>query len=220
VVARAVIFDLWGTLVPFESARAASMYGAMADVLELPREQFEPAWRRAYSQRVVSDLRENIEYVCDSLGVTRPDAIVEAYRLRVEMHRMNFRPRADAVSTLLELRARGYGTALLTNCTSEVPGLVAESPLAGLFDVEIYSCSVGLRKPDRAIFNLAVTHFGLDPGLCLYVGDGGDDELTGASKAGLQAVLLRPGDTEPPEDWQGPELNRLAQVLELVPREP
>lgn len=218
VVPRAVIFDLWGTLVPFAGERWASAYGAMADILELPREQFEPAWRRAYSQRLVSDLRENVEYVCDSLGVTRPDAIEEVYRLRVEMHRMSFRPRADAVPTLRELRARDYRTALLTNCTSEIPGLVAESPLAGLFDVEIYSCGVGLRKPDRAIFELAANKLDIAPQLCLYVGDGGDDELVGARDFGMNAVLLRPGDTQPPEDWQGPEIARLAQVLELVPQ--
>ncbi len=220
VTARAVIFDLWGTLVPFESERWESAYEAMADILELPREQFEPAWRRAYPQRLVSDLRENVEYVCDSLGVTRPDAIDEVYRLRVEMHHMRFQPRADAVPTLRELRARGYQTALLTNCSSEIPGLVAESPLAGLFDVEIYSCSVGLKKPDRAIFELAANRLDVAPQLCLYVGDGGDDELAGARDFGMNAVLLRPGDTQPPEDWQGLEIARLAQVLELVPQAP
>ena len=213
---RAVIFDLWGTLIPFETERWASAYGAMANIIEVPREQFEPAWRRAYSQRLVSDLRENVEYVCDSLGVTRADAIDEVYRLRVEMHRRSFRPREDAASTLCELRARGYRTGLLTNCTSEVPELVSESPLGGLFDVEIFSCSVGMRKPERAIYELAASGLDVDPPFCLYLGDGGDDELVGARDFGMNAVLLRPGDTQPPEDWQGPEITRLGQVLELV----
>ena len=213
---RAVIFDLWGTLIPFESERWASAYEAMADILQVSREEFEPAWRRAYSQRLVSDLRESVEYVCDSLGIKRSDAIDQAYRLRVEMHRRSFRPREDAASTLRELRARGYLTGLLTNCTSEVPELVAESPLAGLFDVEIYSCRVGLRKPDRAIYELAANGLGVDPRFCLYIGDGGDDELAGACDFGMKAVLLKPGDTRPPEEWEGPEITRLAQALELL----
>lgn len=216
----AVIFDLWGTLVPFESERWERAYDSMADVLGVPREQFEPAWRRAYSQRLVSDLRESVEYVCDSLGVTRSDAIDEVYRLRVEMHRQTFRPRADAVPTLQELRARGFRTGLLTNCSSELPGLVSESPLDGLFDVEIFSCNVGLRKPERAIYELAANGLGVDPQSCLYVGDGGDDELVGARDFGMNPVLLKPGDTQPPEDWQGPEITRLAEVLELVPKAP
>jgi putative hydrolase of the HAD superfamily len=217
---RAAIFDLWGTLVPFESERWESAYGSMADVLGVPRERFESVWRRGYPERLVSDLRSNVEYVCDSLGVTHRDAIDEAYRLRVEMHRQTFCPRTDAVPTLRELRALGYRTGLLTNCSSELPELVSESPLAGLFDVEIYSCTVGLRKPERAIYELAVNGLGVDPQFCLYVGDGGDDELVGARDFGMNAVLLKPGDTQPPEDWHGPEIARLAQVLELVPEAP
>jgi putative hydrolase of the HAD superfamily len=214
---RAVIFDLWGTLIPFASDRWERGFESMAEALGVPREQFERVWRDGYEQRLVSDLRSSVEYACGVLGVTRADAIEEAFRLRVEMHRETFAPREDAVPTLRELRARGYPIGLVTNCSSEVPELVSESSLAGLFDVEVFSCRAGLRKPDHKIYRLATAQLGVEPQLCLYVGDGGDHELVGASDLGMQAVLLRPGDTRPPEDWQGPEITRLAQVLELVP---
>jgi putative hydrolase of the HAD superfamily len=214
---RAVIFDLWGTLVPFDFERWQSVSRSIAEVLGVTPDEFEREWRHAYQQRLVSDLRANFESVCRRLGVNRVGAVEGGLKLRVEGHRAMFEPREDAVATLRELRARGYSTGLITNCSSEIPELLGESSLAGLFDVEVFSCSAGLRKPDRAIYELAATRLGVDPQLCLYIGDGDDHELDGARDFGMSPVLLRPGDTRPPEGWQGPEIARLAQVLTLIP---
>jgi len=214
---RAVIFDLWGTLVPFDAERWQRGLTLIAEALGVTPEEFEREWRRGYDQRLVSDLRASVESVCRSLGVTRAGAVEDGLKLRVEAHREMFVPREDALATLRELRARGYSTGLITNCSSEVPELLSGSSLAGLFDVEVFSCSTGLRKPDRAIYELAATQLGVDPQLCLYVGDGGDHELDGARNFGMSPLLLRPGDTRPPDGWQGPEIARLAQVLALVP---
>lgn len=214
---RAVIFDLWGTLIPWAVGRWQRMFASMAETLGVPLEEFEREWRGDYHQRLVSDLRGSLERVCQTLDVTRPGAVDDALKLRIEGHRETFLPREDAVPTLRELRSRGYSTGLVTNCTSEIPELLTESSLAGLFDAEVYSCSAGLKKPDRAIYELAATRLGIDPELCLYVGDGDDRELDGARDFGMHAVLLRPGDTRPPENWQGPEIARLAGVLALVP---
>jgi putative hydrolase of the HAD superfamily len=214
---RAVIFDLWGTLVPFDTERWQRALALIAEALGIPCEEFECEWDRGYNQRLVSDLRASFESVCRSLGVTRADAIEDGFRLRVETYREMFVPCEDAVTTLRELRARGYRTGLVTNCTSEDPKLLGESPLASLFDVEVFSCRTGLKKPDRAIYELATTRLGVDPQLCLYIGDGGDHELDGAREAGMSPVLLRLGDTRSPEGWQGSEIARLAQVLTLVP---
>jgi putative hydrolase of the HAD superfamily len=214
---RAVIFDLWGTLIPFDFERGQHMFALFAKALGVPPEEFEREWRRSYHQRLVSDLRASFENVCGVLGVTRAGAVDECLKLRVEGHREMFVPREDAVATLRELRVRGYSTGLVTNCSSEIPKLLHESSLAGLFDVEVFSCSAGLRKPDRAIYELAATRLSVDPQLCLYVGDGDDHELDGARDFGMSPVLLRPGDTRPPEGWQGQEIARLAEVLTLVP---
>jgi putative hydrolase of the HAD superfamily len=53
---------------------------------------------------------------------------------------------------------------------------------------------------------------------CLYVGDGGGGELTGARAAGMTAIMLRAGDWAAnaaysrEDDWAGPALSSLAQV--------
>jgi FMN phosphatase YigB (HAD superfamily) len=51
------------------------------------------------------------------------------------------------------------------------------------------------------------------------VGDGANDELPGAERAGMTAVQLRaPGETLTPdgEAWQGASIEHLAEVVELT----
>jgi putative hydrolase of the HAD superfamily len=101
-----------------------------------------------------------------------------------------------------------------------VPPLWHNSSLAGLIDVQVFSCEEGLMKPDRRIFDLAIRRLGIEPNQCFYVGDGADDELEGARAIGMDAILLRPGDTNPPHHWTGPELASLSEVLTLLDSEP
>jgi putative hydrolase of the HAD superfamily len=124
------------------------------------------------------------------------------------------------VETLQELRRRDVGTGLITVCSEDVVDVWHETPFAGLFDAEVFSSSCGLRKPDERIYRLALDELGLEPSEALFVGDGANDELAGAERVGMRAVLIhRPGE-EPawPElrDWPGTRITTIPQVLELV----
>jgi putative hydrolase of the HAD superfamily len=92
-----------------------------------------------------------------------------------------------------------------------------------MVDVEVFSCEVGLRKPDPRIYRLAAERLGVDPERCLYVGDGAYGELSGAAAVGMHAVLIRdPADAEiealrpEAEEWDGPSIEDLREVTELV----
>jgi putative hydrolase of the HAD superfamily len=64
------------------------------------------------------------------------------------------------------------------------------SPLAGLFNVEVFSCEVGMVKPEPEIYEHALTRIGLSAEDCLFVGDGGSNELEGARAVGLKTVFV------------------------------
>jgi FMN phosphatase YigB (HAD superfamily) len=68
-----------------------------------------------------------------------------------------------------------------------------------MVDVHVFSCTEGVMKPDRRIFEVATTRLGVEANECIYIGDGADDELEGAQAVGMDAILLRPGDTSPPQ---------------------
>lgn len=63
------------------------------------------------------------------------------------------------------------------------------SPLADIFDEAIFSCDVGVLKPDKKIYDYAMGRLKTTPSESIFVGDGGSDELIGARRAGMQTVF-------------------------------
>jgi len=66
----------------------------------------------------------------------------------------------------------------------------AQCPLAGLFDAEVISCHVGMAKPDPEIFLKCLDMLGLPAEHCLFVGDGGSNELAAAKGVGMKTVFI------------------------------
>ena len=213
-----VIFDLWGTLVPFRAALQDEALAQIASGLGARFDEFMRAWRAEYARRITGDLESSLRAACHAVGVAIDDAGVQrALQIRYAAHSAMFVPRPDAALVLRRLRAMGYRTGLLTNCTSEVPQLWRDGPLASLVDAEVFSCAEGLSKPDPAIYALAASRLSVQASRCVFVGDGADGELTGASAAGMHAILLRPGDTDPPAGWAGPAISALSDLFTYLP---
>ncbi|MFL5958852.1 MAG: HAD family hydrolase [Gaiellaceae bacterium] len=124
------------------------------------------------------------------------------------------------METLVELRDRGYRVGLITVCSEDVPDVWSETGFVDLFDATVFSCSVGLRKPDPRIYQLACEQLGAEPGEAIFVGDGANDELAGAERVGMRAVLIHRAGEEPPwdelRDWRGPRITAIPQVLSLL----
>jgi putative hydrolase of the HAD superfamily len=135
-------------------------------------------------------------------------------------------PRADTRSTLTAIRATGAKIGLLSNCSAEVPLLWPTAGMADLFDHLVFSCNEGAMKPSAAVYKAAYANLGVDSKRCMFVGDGGARELTGASAIGMEAVLLRtPGEEHTAFDsfyrkdaleWQGTVVTSLGELIALV----
>lgn len=226
---RAVIFDLYGTLIDELMHPEANQLiydrkrDEMADMLGVDRKKFATEWSNASHQRMTGGLPSTeaaLRYICERLGV-EPDKgrVTAATELRLEYSRRSLAPREGVVETLTTLRRRGYRVGLISNCTEEVSRLWESTPFAPLFDNAILSFAVRLAKPDRRIYELAAERLGVASNECLYVGDGNDSELSGAERAGMTAVLMRaPYDQEDGnrESWDGERISSIAEVLELV----
>lgn len=225
----AVIFDLYGTLVDSVDspggARAAydAVTAKAAEALGAPLEAFLLRWRATFNQRMSGQYPSYEAYVtsiCRDVGVTpTPEQVEEALRLRVELFQRHLVPRPDAVETLVTLRAMGHKIGLISDCSWETPHLWPATSLAPCFDVTTFSCATGTRKPDPRIFTMTCEELGVMPEGCLYVGDGGSDELAGAERVGMTALRIHvPYETLPDhaDPWPGPEVSTLAQTLEWV----
>ena len=143
---RAVIFDLWQTLVPWPADAAEGYYRWMADAYGAPYERFHDAWTSSFRERATGPIEDNLRSVATALAVEPDFDRVLAWRL--DWTRRSLVPRPDAVPTIEALRARGQKVGLITVCSQEVADLWDETPFAGLFDATVFSSSVGLSKPD------------------------------------------------------------------------
>jgi putative hydrolase of the HAD superfamily len=208
-----VIFDLWETLIDWSHDANARMH---ARVEERVGFDFRARWNLA-PQRYTVPVRS----VLEDVGVPA-EAMEDVMSYRADFVRECLVPRAGAVETLTELRARGIKVGLITVCTEDVELLWPESEFAGLFDAEIFSNAVGLSKPDPRIYLACCEQLGVDPRDAVFVGDGANDELEGARRVGLLPILIHKAGEDPiwPEvrTWDGFRVTSIPEVLEVLER--
>jgi HAD superfamily hydrolase (TIGR01509 family) len=221
---QAVLFDFFGTLT--RSVQRGSAHLSTAELLGCPSETLVEVLDRTFYQRatgLLGNAEATMRWVCAQAGVHPSDsALRAAVASRHRAVRADTRLRVEAVPTLAALRQRGVRTGLISDCTHELPAFLPRLAVAPLLDVRVFSVQVGRCKPDPALYLAACWRLGLRPEDCLYVGDGGSQELTGARRAGMTAVQLAAPDlaehmvfnAEPA--WNGPVLRSLTEVVELV----
>ena len=211
---RAVVFDLFETLVDYDDTRSREFGAAVAGLCGREPEEFQRLWREGRPARETGPMAPYLA----SLGI-EAGAMGDFLELRREWTRSVLgRPRDGAIETLRELRERGIGTGLITVCSEDVVDVWPETPFAGHFDAEVFSCSCGLRKPDPRIYRLALEELGVKAREAVFVGDGANDELGGAERAGMRAILIHRSGAEPAEPearaWRGPRITTVAGVLD------
>jgi HAD superfamily hydrolase (TIGR01549 family) len=96
----------------------------------------------------------------------------------------------DSIPTLVEARARGLSLALLSNLAAPYKQPVFDLGLDEYFDALVFSCDVGAAKPDRRIYEQLAGKLDIRPGQVLMIGDTRGDDVTGARRAGLQALHI------------------------------
>jgi putative hydrolase of the HAD superfamily len=216
---RAVIFDLWQTLVPWDAEESRRFHSEVSALAGVEPDRFWDAWLTGHHlpNRNTGPMRDHLLALFGELGAA-PD-VDEILALRRDRARRVLVPRPDALPTLEELRRRGHLLGMISVCTEDVPDVWDETPLGGKFDATVFSCEVGVSKPDPRIYEIACERLAVEPAECLFVGDGANDELPGAERAGMTALQLRsPGEelTESGQAWTGPSIERLTDVLDRV----
>lgn len=224
---EAVIFDLFGTLADnFTTSGYMAALAEMASALAIPPDRFRRAWFETSRRRNAAasqDSRNDVEMVCRECGVASEEARTkEAVNARLSYIRTMMTPRPGAIDMLSELRRRGYQLGLISDCSHEIPAVWPETAFAPLFHAVVFSCAVGMRKPDPRVYHLAAERLGVRPERCLFVGDGGSQELSGAQQVGMHPVLIRldADSTEAHlgrrEQWDGLAVCSLQEILTLV----
>lgn len=187
---QAVIYDMYETLVT--QFCSPLYYGTqIAENLGLSPAEFLPGWRATEEARATGKLtfEETMERLMKSHGIYTPEMHLQVVNKRIAIQADCFRHLHPGILPMLSgLKAQGIKIGLITNCFSEEAKLIRESVLFPYFDAPCLSWEEGVRKPDPAIYRTCLRRLGIAPENCLYVGDGGSQELEAASALGMQAV--------------------------------
>jgi putative hydrolase of the HAD superfamily len=225
----AVIFDLFGTLVnTFSSSDHDLVLAEMAKVLGVQYDAFAQLfdYDMRYDREVgeYSSIEENIKRACNLLGETpKPADVSKAVKFRYEFMEQSLIPRKDAIRTINQMKVKGYIIGLISDCSPEVPVLWLKTPFANVIDVPIFSCEVGIKKPDPRIYQIMCEKLEAEPNECLYIGDGDSSELEGALDMGMEPVLIRvKGEDDHDRDrpladkWDGKKVTSISDVLQYI----
>ena len=190
---KGVIFDLFHTLTGLESEW--SDLPVTSEFLGIDRRAWNSLLHKTSRQRLTGEQSDPfliVRGLTDQINREIPDQkIREAVEIRLRRFRDSLQriPQAN-VESLKCLRLAGMQLGLISNADKMEVASWASCPLAGLFDVEIFSCDVGLVKPEPAIYRKCLAGLSLSPGECWYVGDGGSNEIIGAREVGMTTVLV------------------------------
>lgn len=105
---------------------------------------------------------------------------------------------AEGAEEVVRAAGARHRLALLTNGPADLQRLkLAESGLAGYFDVVVISGELGLGKPDPAVFAHALEQLHVGADEALMVGDSWERDILGARGSGLAALWLSAGRQVP-----------------------
>lgn len=219
----AVVFDFYGTLTPVSPSEAwAGNAAKLAAVMGVSPAGLIQVLDDSFPERIsgaLGGVRETMAAVAERLGVRLgQEQLDEAAQTRRAVQESMFELRPEALGVIGRLRSDGFRIGLVSDCTTELPDAWSRLPLASVVDAPVFSCVEGTRKPDPRLFRKAAADLGTEPGLCVYVGDGGGRELTGASGIGMRAVLLAGPDWHAhrdhnrESDWTGLRIGSLTEL--------
>ena len=215
---RGVLFDAGNTLIRVRNsvgavyAEVATRYGAKADpacldlsfheVFEQHRGSFlagvsrphSPARERAWWRDVVVDVFRDTA-AGESLATSFDQFFEELYaEFALPKHWELF---PDVVPCLEQLDRLNLPFAVVSNWDSRLHPVLQGLKLGQRLRFVLTSAEFGAEKPDPTIFLTGASRLGLPPEQVLHVGDSLVDDVQGAQAAGLGALWLRRGSSEP-----------------------
>lgn len=187
---KAVIFDMFETLVTHYNCPL--YFGEeIAKDIGISNEDFQALWKPAYEKRTIGllSLEELLEEILRKHNRYSKELLDKIVTKRLATKQLCFEKLDPQIVPMLEeLKEGNKKLALISNCFSEEVKVIRESRLSPHFDKIYLSYEQRRQKPDPEIFMKCVRELKVSPEECLYVGDGGSDELVAARQLGMKAV--------------------------------
>ena len=122
----------------------------------------------------------------------------------------------ETLSVIKELKTKGYELGIISNFDTRLFSILNELSLREYFDSITISSLARAAKPARQIFEYALSQHVIDPEEGLHVGDSIREDLEGARKARLKALLLDRDHKGPKDTDCIKDLTELSSMLSRI----
>ena len=224
--ARACVFDAGGTLVHPDWPRLAGLAEEFAG-----RRLSEEEMRRAFGEmlkcvnepmpggRVINQAGRHWTFRAMYGGLGLDDATCAALVGRIDAAHAERHVWCgvdpEAARVVAGLKRAGLLVAVISNTEDgRLKDSLGAAGLADAFDLTVDSHLVGFKKPDPAIFRLALEQLGVEAETAAFVGDSYAHDALAARAVGMRAILLDPLDLHPESVCP-----RIRSLGDLLPRE-
>jgi len=207
-----VISDFGGVL----TSPLVQSFAAVQDDTGVPFEELAKAMARIEQEDGAHPLYELEKGNLTEVDFLRKlgDALEPALGHRPELHRFReiyfdaLHPNEPMIALMREAKSSGRRMGMLTNNVREWESLWrAKLPVDEIFEVVVDSGFVGMRKPDREIYELTLERLeGVQAEECLFIDDV-DVNCAAARKLGMSTVHYRSNDQAIPEIREALSLN-------------
>ena len=230
---RVVLFDLDDTLFDHKHCSSVGLL-AVQDVFpgridgtidEVEATYFEllEMWHLKVLEGTVSVEQSRIERFrvllsTDEAAASDQEAETAAHCYR-DAFNAAYRPVPGAIELLQRVKAKHPVGVVTNHVVSEQLTKVAAIGVESLIDELVISEEVGVSKPNRRIFDVALSRLGGTHEEAVMIGDSWSSDILGASGAGIRAIWLNRYGTSCPDADLATEIHALEpvdQVAELI----
>lgn len=180
---KAILFDLGGVLVEDVGPKAAK---AISSKFGVEAAKFLKAFENNQADFRRGKISEDELWIRIAADLKVPKPRKTKLWFEAVMHEYNESDEVFAIAK--KLRRAGYKTVLISN-TEEPIARYIDKHHKDESDLRIYSCFVGMLKPDREIYDLTLNKLGVGAGEAVLVDDK-TEILVGTSKLGMKGILF------------------------------
>jgi len=193
---KGVIFDIGGVLQMGEPKKkrksqkhySKGIHESIAKRAEVSLDQYFDAIDQYYALSMSGKINEKelLDKISANLGLGKK----ELKRMYFEEYSSHFKRNMPLIKKIMELRKRGYSTAILSDQWHLSKKAHFPKSWEKYFDVVIFSCDVGMRKPNKKIYKMVLNKMRLKPSQTIFI-DNQTWNILPAKFLGIKTILFK-----------------------------
>ena len=207
---KAVLFDLYHTLIGYNPPREESLAGTLLRTginispknLRRPLVTADEFFYRETAKKPMNTRNEEETMllwgayqtvVLKEAGIAQTPELIKTILSDMKKAKYNLVLFDDVLPALHTLAGRKLSLGLISNADKDISPMLEKLGVLHLLKVRLTSLEAGVSKPNPEIFRLGARLMEIEPEEALYVGDQWAVDVQGARGAGMQALLLDRG---------------------------